>query len=145
MEVLTMSNKILGYFMRVDKESGQKYRGYFGELENTLRNLQDYAGYNHPHSLIQVIHLTDDIDVIMDEEGKLRQHPVNRAMLSEDGKILDIVVGNIVCVRHESDKFVSILESDRDVIEKYLVPVLTLLGNTVVLEAEDKLPEYEEG
>ena len=140
-----MSNKILGYFIRVDKETGQKFRGYFRELENTLRSLQDYVSYNQPHSLIQVIHLTADIDIIMDEEGKLRQHPINRAIMSEDGKILDIVVGNIVCVRHEGDQFVSIKESDRDIIEKQLAPVLTLLGNTVVLEAEDKLPEYEEG
>lgn len=140
-----MSKKILGYFIRVDKETGQKFRGYFEALENTLRSLQDYVSYNQPHSLIQVIHLSDEIDVIMDEEGKLRQHPINRAIMSEDGKILDIVVGNIVCVRHEGDQFVSIKESDRDIIEKQLVPVLTLLGNTVVLEAEDKLPEYREG
>lgn len=140
-----MSNQIRGYFMRVDKETGQKFRGYFGELKNTLRSLQDYVSYNQPHSLIQIIHLTTDIDIIMDEEGKLRQHPINRAIMSEDGKILDIVVGNIVCVRHEGDQFVSILENDRGIIEKQLAPVLTLLGNTVVLEAEDKLPEYEEG
>lgn len=140
-----MSNQIRGYFMRVDKETGQKFRGYFGELKNTLRSLQDYVSYNQPHSLIQIIHLTTDIDIIMDEEGKLRQHPINRAIMSEDGKILDIVVGNIVCVRHEGDQFVSIKKSDRDIIEKQLAPVLTLLGKTVVLEAEDKLPEYEEG
>lgn len=140
-----MSNQIRGYFMRVDKETGQKFRGYFGELKNTLRSLQDYVSYNQPHSLIQIIHLTTDIDIIMDEEGKLRQHPINRAIMSEDGKILDIVVGNIVCVRHEGDQFVSIKENDRGIIEKQLAPVLTLLGKTVVLEAEDKLPEYEEG
>lgn len=140
-----MSNQIRGYFMRVDKETGQKFRGYFGELKNTLRSLQDYVSYNQPHSLIQIIHLTTDIDIIMDEEGKLRQHPINRAIMSEDGKILDIVVGNIVCVRHEGDQFVSIKENDRAIIEKQLAPVLTLLGKTVVLEAEDKLPEYEEG
>lgn len=140
-----MSNKILGYFMRVDNETGQKFRGYFEELEDTLQNLQDYVSYNQPHSLIQVIHLTDDIDVIMDEEGKLKDFPVNRAILSDEGQVLDICVGNLVCVRHNADEFSSILESDREIIEKYLVPVHALLGNTVVLEAEDKLPEYEEG
>ena len=83
-----MSNQIRGYFMRVDKETGQKFRGYFGELKNTLRSLQDYVSYNQPHSLIQIIHLTTDIDIIMDEEGKLRQHPINRAIMSEDGRYL---------------------------------------------------------
>lgn len=98
-----MSSKIKAYFMRVGKETGQIYRGYFGELENTLRAKQDYVGYDEPGNLIQVIRLTRDIDVVMNDEGKLK-----------------------------------------GIIERQLVPVLTILGNAIVLEHESKLPEYKE-
>lgn len=140
-----MSSKIKAYFMRVGKETGQIYRGYFGELENTLRAKQDYVGYDEPGNLIQVIRLTEDIDVVMNDEGKLKGYPLNRAILSVEGQVLDVIVGNCVCLRHNDEgDFISIEESDKDIIERQLVPVLTILGNTIVLEHESKLPEYKE-
>ena len=140
-----MSNKIVAYMMRVDEESGQIYQGYFGEIDNTLKAKQDYVGYNQPHSLIQVIGLTDSIDVIMNDEGKLKGYPVNRAILDEDGQVLDFIVGNCLCVRHNDEgEFISIKESDKELIEKHLIPILLVTEKGILTVPADTLPEYKE-
>ena len=36
--------KILAYKLRVDEETGEIYKGYFEEIENTLRAKQDFVG-----------------------------------------------------------------------------------------------------
>lgn len=140
-----MAKKILAYMMRVDAESGQVYQGYFGEIDNTLKAKQDYVGYNQPHSLIQVIGLTDSIDVIMNDEGKLKGYPINRAILDGDGQVLDFIVGNCLCVRHNDEgEFTSIKESDKELIEKHLIPILLVTEKGVLSVPADTLPEYKE-
>lgn len=103
---------IKGFFLR----SG--YQGYFGEIQNTLKTMQKYVG-----GLIQVVSL-DDVDIIINDEGKLMGLPVNRAIVDDDENVLDVIVGDIICLRHDDDEgeFRSILENDLQTITKYLRP-----------------------
>lgn len=67
-----MKQKIKAYIIRVDEE-GRQYKGYFTEIDNTLEAKQEIVG-----GLIQVVRLTPDIDIIINDEGKLRSMPLNR-------------------------------------------------------------------
>lgn len=132
-------NKILSYQMRVDKETGQVFRGSFVEIENSLKAKQSYVG-----GLIQVICI-EGIDIICNDEGKLQQLPPNRVWLDENGEALDIFCGNILAVRHnEEGEFTSIRPEDISVINQYLKPVIRIGNKLMVIPKEDWLEEYRE-
>lgn len=127
-------SKIQAYLLRVDKQSGVVYKGYLSEVENSLEAEQRYVNYDEPHGLITVVSINDDIDVICNDEGKLRNFPINRFLVSDAGVVLDMLVGNIMCVRHNSEgEFTSIREEDIPVIESHLIPLMP-----------DKMIDYEE-
>lgn len=106
-------SNIKAYFMR------SSYKGYWGEISNTLDAFQNYVG-----GVIQVILLNGVVDVICNEEGKVMGLPVNRALLDDNGKPVDIFVGDIVAVRHDEEgNFTDIQESDMETITKYLMPL----------------------
>lgn len=126
--------KIQAYLLRVNKLSGVVYKGYLAEVDNTLDAEQRYVNYDEPHGLITVLSITDEIDVIANDEGKLKNLPINRFLISDDGVVLDMLVGNIMCVRHNSEgKFTSIKEDDIPIIESHLIPLMP-----------DKMIDYEE-
>lgn len=68
------------YFLRCDQE--RQYRGYVGQIENTLKAKQSYVG-----GLIQVVSLTPEIIVICNDEGKIQQLPPNRAWVESSGVV----------------------------------------------------------
>lgn len=103
------------YFLRCDQE--RQYRGYVGQIENTLKAKQSYVG-----GLIQVVSLTPEIIVICNDEGKIQQLPPNRAWVESSG-VVDFFAGNILCVRHSGDEFASILPKDIAEIERRLIPL----------------------
>ena len=124
-------DKIQAYLLRVDRLSGVVYKGYLANVDNSLEAEQAYVNYNEPHGLIAVVSITDEIDVICNDEGKLKNLPINRFLISDDGVVLDMLVGNIMCVRHNSDgEFTSIKEDD---IESRLIPLIP-----------DKMIDYKE-
>lgn len=126
--------KIQAYLLRVNKLSGVVYKGYLAEVDNTLEAEQIYVNYDEPHGLITVLSITDEIDVIANDEGKLNNFPINRFLVSDAGVVLDMLVGNIMCVRHNSaGEFTSIREEDIPVIESHLIPLMP-----------DKMIDYEE-
>lgn len=110
-----MAEKIDAYFLRCDQE--RQYRGYVGQIANTLEAKQSYVG-----GLIEVIHLTPEIIVICNDEGKIQQLPPNRAWVDSSG-VVDFFAGNIMCVRASGDEFTSIHTDDAAVIESLLVPL----------------------
>lgn len=110
-----MAEKIEAYFLRCDQE--RQYRGYVGQIENTLKAHQQYVG-----GLIQAIHLTPEIIVICNDEGKLQKLPLNRALVGSSG-VVDFFAGNIMCVRACGDEFASIHPEDVVVIESLLIPL----------------------
>ena len=138
-------SKIQAYLMRVDEQTGQVFKGYLSEIENTLKAKQDYVNYGHPNGLIQVISL-GDIDIICNDEGKLLQYPPNRVILDDDNTVLDIFCGSIMALRHDdSGEFTSILPSDIPVIDKYIKPLYkTKSGIGIVIPTERWLEEYKE-
>ena len=127
-------SKIKAYLMRTDEKSKIVYKGYLAEVDNTLEAEQAYVNYNKPHGLITVVSINNDIDIIANDEGKLNNFPINRFLVSDDGVVLDMLVGNIMCVRHnEEGEFTSIREEDIPVIESHLIPLMP-----------DRMIDYEE-
>lgn len=110
-----MAAMIDAYFLRCDQE--RQYRGYVGQIENTLKAKQSYVG-----GLIQAVSLTPKIIVICNDEGKIQQLPPNRAWVESSG-VVDFFAGNILCVRHSGDEFASILPKDIAEIERRLIPL----------------------
>ena len=122
--------KILAYKLRVNEETGEVYHGYFEEIENTLEAKQKYVG-----GYIEVFRLTDEIDIILNDEGKINGMKPNRALF-DNKKVLDYFVGNILCVRHnEEGDFTSILEDDENIILRYLKPIMEV-DNVYILMPE---------
>lgn len=130
--------KILAYKLKVNEETGEVYHGYFEEIENTLEAKQKYVG-----GYIQVIRLTDDIDVVLNDEGKLIEMKPCRVW-TEGTRIIDLLVGNILCVRHDDEgNFISILQEDESIILRYLKPV-TMVGDTCMIVPEFFCKEFKE-
>lgn len=130
--------KILSYQMRVNEETGEVYKGYFEEIDNTLEAKQAYVG-----GCIEVIRITPEIDIILHDEGKIRRLSPNRAWLDNDN-IVDILVGNLLCVRNDEEgNFTSILKEDEATILKHLKPV-AVLNNACILMPEIVCSEYKQ-
>ena len=126
--------KIQAYLLRVNKLSGVVYKGYLAEVDNTLEAEQRYVNYDEPHGMITVLSITDEIDVIANDEGKLMNYPINRFVVDDMGGVYDMLVGNLMCVRHNSEgEFTSIKEDDIPIIESHLIPLMP-----------DKMINYEE-
>lgn len=126
--------KIQAYLLRVNKLSGVVYKGYLAEVDNTLDAEQRYVNYDEPRGLITVLSITDEIDVIANDEGKLKNYPINRFVVDDMGGVYDMLVGNLMCVRHNSEgEFTSIKEDDIPIIESHLIPLMP-----------DKMIDYEE-
>ena len=111
-----MAEMINAYFLKC--APGRQYKGYMGQIENTLKAHQAYVG-----GMIQAVHLTKKIIVICNDEGKLQQLPLNRAVLGDSSQVIDYFVGNILCVRHNIDEFANIEPEDIEVIERLLIPL----------------------
>lgn len=135
-----MADRIKAYFMRVS-EDGTVYRGYLGEIENTLKAEQRYVNFGRAGGLIQAVRLTDEIDVVCDDESKMKQFPPNRAWFYK-GELADIFCGNILCVRHEGDVFASIREEDIPAIQGHLRPIAKRDGAYVCLASDEECPEW---
>lgn len=115
------------------------YKGRIEELENTLKALQCFVGGH-----IQIVSLTDGIDIVTNEEGKIDGLPYNRVWGDDDGIVLDIFVGNILACRHDEDgSIASILEGDIPVILKRLPAFVGIQGRSIQVRREEDLSEYE--
>ena len=111
-EVLMTANNIKVYFLR------HGFKSYLGEIANTLVDKQKYVG-----GYIEVISIDGVIDLICNEEGKLLHLPVNRAFVDDNGEVLDVIVGDILVVRHNDEgDFVDVHENDLETIIKHLRP-----------------------
>ena len=138
-----MAEKIKAYMMRVDEETGQVYKGYMGEIKNTLEAKQKYVNFDKPNGLIQVVCI-EGIDIICHDEGKLLQYPANRVLMIED-EVADVFCGNILAVRHNDEgEFISILPEDIVTINKFLKPVYKVGTKLIIIPSEDWLEDYKE-
>lgn len=87
-------------------------------IPNTLNAMQEFVSHGERHSMIEAIYPSSDpIAIICNEEGKLWNLPLNRAMYSDHGEMIDVIAGNFfVCGLGEED-FASLRG---DLQEKYL-------------------------
>ena len=133
-----MYEKVIKVFaMRCDEQ--HSYRGRFEEIENTLQAKQAFVG-----GYIEVVRLTDEIDLILNEEGKINNLPRNRAWVN-NGEVIDIFHGNILACRHDAEgNFTSIEESDVFAILESCKPVFYIKGIPPLVLPESVIPNYEE-
>lgn len=72
---------------------------------------------------IEYVNLVGGISAVINEEGKLKELPPTAAWV-RDGKVLDILVGNILVVRDgPNGTTVPLLESDIPTVKRFLRPV----------------------
>lgn len=130
--------KILSWQVRVNKETGIPYQGVLREIDNTLEAKQAYVG-----GTIQHIKITPEIDMLLNDDGKLIGLPFNRVWFYE-GEPVDFFVGNLLFVRHDNEgNFTSILESDIPIIQEN-VKFCIAVDDMIIPVDDDVLPEYEE-
>ena len=88
---------------------------YSKEIDGRLESMQEIVG-----GLIQAIYPFDhpEIALICNDEGKLNQLPLNRALFDKDGNIVDIVAGTffLCSAPTGSENFESLSDEQ---IEKY--------------------------
>ena len=131
-----MAAMIDAYVLRCDHDG--PYRGYIWRVENTLKALQSYVD-----GPIQALALTPEIVIVCNDEGKLHQFPLNRALVDSQSQVLDYFVGTILCVRHSGDEFVGIEPEDITVIERLLIPLKSVSKEgTFVTVSADHCPEW---
>ena len=92
------------------------------EVRNTLHSLQEFVG-----GLIEVISLTEELDLICNDEGKINGLPPTAAWLDHDDQLLDVICGDCLVCRHDGEGgFASIKESDLPVIHDIMVRCITV-------------------
>ena len=132
-----MNSCVTAYIMRVS-DDGVNYQGYLADIENTLEEFQSIVDGN-----IEVIRISDDVLAVLNECGKFNGLKPSRLWKVND--YLDVIHGNIVCVRSDNDgNFVSIQNEDIAVINECFVAIKGIHnvgGNTVIITVPDEYLE----
>lgn len=82
------------------------------EIEPGLKSLQKEVG-----GFIQAIYpYADPVALICNEEGKINELPLNRAVYDDDKNMTDIIAGTFLITGLGEDSFASL---DKDLIKKY--------------------------
>ena len=106
----TNKNKIKVLYMEVGKEPK------FIEVVDKLKNLQELVD-----GFIESVYLGENLVVICNEEGKLRDLDVNKFLFNIDGRLVDVLCGNLFACRvDEEGNFADIQDEDIDVINRHL-------------------------
>ena len=79
---------------------------YRAVIRNTLKALQEIVG-----GQIEKIYNENGMEILCNEEGKMRGLPFNRAMIY-DGQIVDVIAGTFVVVGHVGTEFASLTEEE---------------------------------
>ena len=100
----------------------------FIEIEHSLEAKQKFVdGY------IEVIGIGNGIDLVCNEEGKIKHLQPNVAWI-EDEKVIDIICGNcLLCRYNDKGDFVSIKDEDVEYIKSKLFPIAAVVGKTIYL------------
>lgn len=91
-------------------------------IKNELETLQKMVG-----GYIECVNLTDDIVIILNEEGKINNLLPNRALYTSDGEMYDIIMGSFIIAGddYETGNFISLHEENiNHCMEKYHYPEL---------------------
>lgn len=115
-----MENNYFEEFEAMEAEKGMTvvacYPGKIAqviEIDGSLESMQQFVG-----GYLQAVYPFDDpVAIICNEEGKLNGLPLNRALYTEDGEMVDIACGNIMIVGLGEEDFASL---QGELLEKYL-------------------------
>ncbi|SEW38924.1 DUF3846 domain-containing protein [[Clostridium] fimetarium] len=113
----------------------ERQEGYIKEVEDSLESFQKEVG-----GYIEIVCLDDkaDLDLFVNEEGKIRGLTLNRAWLNKEGDIIEIICGNGFVARHDKDgNTTSILESDISFINDTLLPILIYSNGSAILQTKE--------
>ena len=107
------------------------------ELESTLEAEQDFVG-----GLIDVYSLTDNLDVVFNDEGLINGLEPRVVVLGEnvDGKeeireFREVIHGNCFICRHDDEgNFLSIKEEDVKTIKNFVKAVVLVYNGVIMLE-----------
>jgi hypothetical protein len=109
-------------------------KGRIKEIENSLEAFQSEVG-----GYIEILSIDKEctLDLVCNEEGKIKSLPLNRAWFFE-GEVVEVIAGNAFVSRHDEDgNSASIEESDVPKIEETLKQIIGMFGSTIVLTKED--------
>lgn len=107
------------------------------EIENTLEAEQSFVG-----GLIDVYAITDNLDIVLNDEGLINGLEPRAVVLGEgtdeakkQRKIKEIIHGNCFVCRHDNDgNFVSIREEDVDTIRYLVKSIISIHDNVIIVE-----------
>lgn len=91
------------------------------EMEDSLEAMQKMVD----GMIEEYMPFEDDVAIVCNDEGKMRGLPLNRGILDENGKLMDIIAGSFfVCYAPiESEKFLSLPpELEKKYKEKFDLP-----------------------
>ncbi len=78
------------------------------EIPNTLKGMQSFVG-----GYIEVLHVTDELVLVCNEEGKIDELPPNRTVYTQDThQYRDCIAGDFFICRENGDEFTDALEED---------------------------------
>lgn len=97
------------------------------EIENTLEAEQTFVG-----GYIEVVRLTEELDLVCNEEGKNNGLKPTVAWI-EEGRIIEIIAGNCFICRHNKEDFTSIQKKDVKLIKEKLKEIISIAGSNVYL------------
>jgi len=73
------------------------------EISNELRVLQNEVGGSIDISFVSEKLHERSIDVIIDDEGKVKGKPITVAIVDDEGKMVEAIAGSALFTSHDSD------------------------------------------
>ncbi len=107
------------------------------EIENSLEAEQAFVG-----GLIDVYSITDDLDVVFNDEELINGLEARAVVLGEgtveakkQSKIKEIIHGDCFVCRHDNDgNFVSIREEDIKTIQHFVKAVISINAGVIIIQ-----------
>ena len=107
------------------------------EIENSLETEQVFVG-----GLIDVYSITDDLDVVFNDEELINGLEARAVVLGEgtveakkQSKIKEIIHGDCFVCRHDNDgNFVSIREEDIKTIQHFVKAVISINAGVIIIQ-----------